>query len=630
MMLVPATWRFPVALALVLAALLALVRPAHNGDVVEYSVVTIALASHASPDIRPSDLARAKQLLPGLSAPYDLLEQGMRANAPELYAAFTRGRDGKVYAVHFFGYAALAALPYTLLELAGLPPFKCFQVVNLAAIFVLGLVLRRVLGSDRRAWLALSLFMLCGGSLYWTWSSPELLSAAALLAGLLLYTSGAPLAGAVLAGLAGLQNPTIVFFFGVAPLLHLLLGYAPGAGLRANLARVLQRPYVLGLAAGMAVFALAPLFNLWQFGVPNIIARKFSDPDLIGPTRLASFFFDLNQGMIIGIPGVLAALALWGWNGRAGGVRREAAVLGVCALATLALALPALAVLNWNSGAAGIMRYAFWSAMPLLFVLLLRLQRSARWPLALVLGLAAVQGLCMLSARSYGYVEFSPLANAVMQRAPAWYHPEPEIFAERLGHHDDYIQPSKVYVRSVDGQRVTTLFNAGFPGSAEQLCGSGGALAPDNRLTTKDRGWTYIDGPVRCIAGGAPQHSFQYPQFVRQERIKLAAGWSGPEANGPGWDGVWSEGARSRIVVSVAGSAPSTLTIVGNYLDGNRRTRVTVNGKDLGWQDLSQARRLALPAGASTLDIELEHEAPHRAGNDPRALALFLREVTLR
>jgi hypothetical protein len=625
-------WRFPLLLALLLAALLVLVRPTHNGDVVEYSLTTIAFANHGTPDIRLADIAQARQMLPGLAVPYDLLEAGMRDNSEQLYAAFTRGREGKVYAVHFFGYPLLAALPYKLLELAGLPPFKCFQVVNLAAIFILGLSLRRLLGSAPKALIGVGLFMLCGGILYWTWSSPECLSAAALLAGLAFYLSGAPVAGAMLAGLAGQQNPTIVFFFGFAPLLQLCLGWQAGAGLPANLRRVLQRRYLLGLGAGMAVFALPPLFNLYQFGVPNIIAKLFSDPGLIGTTRLQSFYFDLNQGMVIGIPGVLAALALWGWRRNPAGTRREALVLAVCALFTLTLAVPALAVLNWNSGAAGVMRYAFWAGMPFLFVLLLRLRHSARWPLAVLLAVVALQSAAMLSARSYGYVEFSPLANWVMQRAPQLYHPEPEIFAERLGHNDDYINPAHIYRRSVDGNIVTTLYNAQHPGIEEQLCGSGGMLAPDNRITASARGWRYIDGALRCQSGGALQQSYQYDQFKAQRALKLVSGWSTPEANGPGWNGVWSNGARSRIVIALApGQRPATLTLLGHYLDGNTRTRVKIGTTDLGWHRLDQPQRLPLPATSGALEIELEHEAPHSpGGSDTRQLAFFLREITLR
>lgn len=624
------SWRFPLLVALVLCALLAMYKPFYGGDVVEYTLATVAIADHGSPDIRLEDIARVRALLPGMfTEPFDLLERGMRAGDQQLYAAFVRGRDGDVFPVHYFGYSLLAAAPFKLFEALGIPPFKAFQAVNLMAVFALALALRRFFRSETAAWLGLGLFMLCGGALYLHWTSPECVSAALLLAGLLFYVSGAPLAGSLLAGLAGQQNPTIVFFFAFAPLFKLWLDYDRQLGFGSNLRAQLTRRNVLGLAAGMAVFALPPLFNLWQFGVPNIIAKLFSDPGLIGATRLASFYFDLNQGMIIGVPGLLLVLLLL--LPRAD--RRARGTLLLAALLTLALAVPALAVLNWNSGAAGVMRYAFWAAMPLAFALLVLLRRLPRWPAALVVGLAAIQAVAMLHAQRYDYVHFSPAAVRMLAWAPQYYHPEPEIFAERAGNHDNYIQPDKLYTLQRDGVVVKTLVHAANAHADEQLCGKGASLAPDMPTVPSARGWRYLDGPLRCVAGGYLQRSFQFDALRAGKPVALVSGWYPLEANGPGWDGAWSHGPRSRVRIQLDGGAAESLLIAGNYLAPNRETRVLVNGVDLGWHALDQAGQLALPAGArsATLDIEFEHASPTAPGpGDPRPLAFFLREISVR
>lgn len=626
-------WHFHLLLALMLAGLFAVTPPRMGGDVVEYSLTTIAIASHGTADIRLEDIARGRELLPALKEPYDLLEKGMRENAQQLYAAFTRGRGGKVYAIHFWGYPALAAGPFKLLDAVGASPLKAFQAVNLTAIFILGLALNRLFRSPGKALFGVGLFMLCGGGLYFNWSSPECLSAASLLAGLALYMSGAPLAGAVLAGLGGQQNPTILVFFGFAPLLHLLLDYDARRSLRANLMHVLQRRYLLGIGAGVAVFALPMLFNLYQFGVPNIIAKLFSDPGLIGRARLFSFYFDLSQGMVVGIPGLAIALLAWGWRAHPAGPRRELLILGAAALFTLALAVPALAVLNWNSGAAGVMRYAFWAAMPLLFVFLLRLSHRPRWPAWVILFVVLAQSIAMLSARSYDYIEFSPPAKWVMQHAPRMYHPEPEIFAERLGRHDNYIYPDQIHLRASAGAPVQTLYHGVHPGVEQRLCGVDGQLAPDNDITYTARHWRYIDGQVRCVSQGVPQQSFQYEQFAASTGITMASGWGGAEANGADWNGAWSHGPHSFVVLRpTTVDKPATLLILGHYFEGNGRTRVSINGTDLGWHDLTKPQRLALPAGTQgDIRIGLTHEAPRKPTvADPREMAFFLRELTLR
>ena len=486
-------WRFPVLLALVLAIMVARTTPLPWGDVVEYMVNTVAIADHGTPDIRVEDVGRMRTLLPGLFVePYDQLERGLRDPAEPLLTGFVRGRDGDVFAIHFFGYSLLAALPFKLYEALGLPPFKAYLTVHAAALFVLGLALRRFFRSDLKAWAGLALFMLCGGMLYLRWTNPECLSAALLLAGLLFFTSGAPIAGGVLAGIASLQNPTIVFFFGFAPLFKLLLDYDRARSFGANLRATLSRRTVAGLAAGMAVFALPPLFNLWQFGVPNIIATLFSDAGLVGGTRLASFYFDLNQGMIIGIPGVALALLL--------SLRQRAGIVLLALLFTLVLAVPTMAVLNWNSGAAGVMRYAFWASMAFLFALLAILRSQARWPRVLVGGAMALQLAAMLHAQSYTYIEFSPAARLMLAHAPQRYHPEPEIFGERTTHTDDYtIRPQQVFTLAL-GDTVKTLVNDANPHRDAQLCGAGKVLAPGLPQVASTGGWRYIDGPLRCVA----------------------------------------------------------------------------------------------------------------------------------
>jgi hypothetical protein len=295
-----------------------------------------------------------------------------------------------------------------------------------------------------------------------------------------------------MAGLAAQQNPTIVMFFAFAPLLGLCADWRHGAGFKANAKAQLTRANVTGFAAGLAVFALPPLFNLVQFGVPNIIARKFSDPGLISGTRLVSFFFDLNQGAIVALPGVAAALLAWGW-------RRNLNLTALCLALVLALIVPALAVLNWNSGAAGVMRYAFWAGMPLVFALLLRVRTHGRWPPLLALWLVLTQAGAMVNASSYSYVEFSPLARFVLVHAPDHYHPEPEIFAERMAHNDDYIQPDKVYVYRPAGRPAKALFNDANGNAGTQLCGAGRTLAPGNRIVASSQGWRYLDGDPLCM-----------------------------------------------------------------------------------------------------------------------------------
>jgi hypothetical protein len=76
------------------------------------------------------------------------------------------------------------------------------------------------------------------------------------------------------------------------------------------------------------------------------------------------------------------------------------------------------------------------------------------------------------------------------------------------------------------------------------------------------------------------------------------------------------------------------LAIHGRYLDGNRRTRVKLDGKDAGWVALDRFDTLELPddkTPGTQLLVELVHEAPHQAApQDTRKLAFFMQDVSVR
>jgi len=191
-----------------------------------------------------------------------------------------------------------------------------------------------------------------------------------------------------------------------------------------------------------------------------------------------------------------------------------------------------------------------------------------------------------------------------------------------------------VYVYKVAGRPVKALLNNANPAAEGVLCGEGAALASETRVVPSAHGWRYVDGQPRCAAGGAPRQRFKADQFEAGVGITLASGWNSVERSGDPWNGAWSSGTHSRIVVMPAdGLRASSVTLTGHYFRGNQRTRVAVNGIDLGWHALDREPRLQLPpalAAAPRLELDLENEAPNPpSGLDTRQIAFFLREVEL-
>ena len=465
--------------------------PVHNGDVIEYTLTTVAMANHGTPAVRLSDLQEVGQRLPGLKDALANLDSEIRRQADPLQLPFARGQGGAIYAIHYFSYSALAAVPFKLLPLVGLDAFKCYLALNLFFVLLLGLTLRRVLDDNFKAAAALLLSLTCGAWAYLQWSSPEVVSATALLMALLLYCHGAPLRAGLLAALGALQNPSIVLAFGFLPLLRLAVHRQAGRHWRAQLrVAIPDRRHGAALLLGGLLALTAPLWNLIQFGTPSIIAAYFTRADLATPARLHSLLFDLSQGMLIGVPALLPLLLAWAW-------RQGWRALLVCAALILAMALPALPVINWNSGAQGVMRYAVWGAMPLLAALVWLLRERRRWLLALLPVLVA-QCLVSNALARFRYVEFSPLAVGVMAHAPRWYNPDPELFGERVKHSDSYIDAREAYIFRYQGRVAKSLYHPATPASVRALCGAGRTPSADNDVQDLNHGWRYVNGPVRC------------------------------------------------------------------------------------------------------------------------------------
>lgn len=622
------------AYACLLAAVLFLgacgVRYQLSGDIAEYSLMTVALANHGTPDIRAADIAEAIRVAPELDYAFVDLQKGIARGDKVPRAGFHLDNGGNVQAIHFFAYSALAVIPYKLLDAVGAPPMKCYQFVNAALLLVLGLALRRFFGNGLHALGGLALYLLCGGLAYANWSSPESVTASALLAGLLLCGSSAPLAGGVLVGLAATQNPSVVLALGLIPVIVLCNHWRPGMRTAEGWERVWHAPVVGGLAAGALLFAANPLFNLHAFGVPSIIAVGYTVPELGTWERLHSVFLDLNQGMFLAIPAV-AVLMLWLAFER--GAARSRILLACVVLVILGMTLPALVVTNWNSGAAGVMRYAFWAAMPLLFVLLWQLRERGGIGAGPTVAVLLVQALAMGHMLSYPYTAFSPLALWAMRHAPAWYNPDPEIFYERALRGEVAVGTDDILRHSEGNLPLKTMYHLSNQHVDERLCGKGHLLALDNSFTETTQHWRYINGDVRCVA--APGY---FPVRFDAEQFGpggvLGDGWSPPQFGDQQWTGTWSSAPVSYMRLPIpARMQPRRIFITGFYHEpAGHTTRVSVNGHDYGWVKLDgKALPFDVPPAPGPIVVELEHKpiTPPPGAPDQRRIALFLQNVVV-
>jgi hypothetical protein len=166
----------------------------------------------------------------------------------------------------------------------------------------------------------------------------------------------------------------------------------------------------------------------------------------------------------------------------------------------LALAIPTLSTTNWNSGANGMMRYALWGSAPLPYLVFARWRGIAHWQAGLFTLVFVLQAGLMAHARRYTSKEFSPLARALLDHAPALYNPDPDIFYKRANHTDAGPDPQRMARWPALGPVRKTMVHAGNPDADRLLCGPGAKPASPGVGRILRDGWRYVDGPVRCVA----------------------------------------------------------------------------------------------------------------------------------
>ncbi|SFC78606.1 hypothetical protein [Massilia yuzhufengensis] len=615
-------------------AVLCLAKARLIGDGLEYLAMVQGFVAHGSPELRRTDVD-AFAAMPPPALARALLKPAMLDGAIErlergaiVELGFARARDGSVHAIHFWMYSLLAAPFYALVVLLGQNPFMALVALNLAILAASAWRVRAWLPAAGLPELALVAIM---GPLYYTvWSGPEVMAGCCVLLASLAALRRDLALTVALAGLGASQNPSIAGLIPAAAAYAALYRWFPAAALFPPEGG--PRPWLRDgalVAAGIAAALLPYLHNMALFGMPSLISHYYTDLGLVTPERMFSFLFDLNQGLFTGFPALPACAAIILAALEPGRRRAWLVHLGIALLLTLGMALPTLAATNWNSGAIIVSRYAYWTSMPMLAVCLVGLvqlgPRTRNIALCAALLLQALFTWQAYRSRAPSFISHGRLAAWVLDHAPRWYNPDPEIFLKRERRREDLVTPDQVVVHR--GPRGATKLMRYWSNSADSggLCGPGTHLAAAH-VKTLASGWRYYNAPLRCDPGPAPA-------------VRIAIGPGMPPILGSGWSRiegamVWTEGEHSRLRLALPpGRRAAYLGLDGAYFDGVRASTVTVNGVELGKKLLGQAP-LALPAqvrGARVLDVTIEHALPARPADaaDPRALGFSLRGVAI-
>jgi len=632
------------ALLLVLTALV-LGKTKLDGDGYEYLLMTHALTNHGSVEIRPSDvehfLKLSEQESARLAIPrhiFQALRQQLDQAKPSPVVVFFPNAEGKIYGIHYWLYSLLALPFYWSMVILGGNPVWAFSLLNLAFAVIAMLYLRRALPTQ---WLITCvLFLLTGVTFYLPWTGPELMSASMLLLGCTAAFRGQLGASLLAIGVAASQNPSIIFMMPVALAYRIMLAKWPALSWPG--ARLDNLRWAEGfMAAGGILFALFPYaYFQFTFDTPSLTAKVATDPNLIGAGRLFSLFFDLNQGMVAGVPGLLTTviLALPISFYLAPQKRLWAIPPLLTGAAVLLMAVPTLAPHNWNHGAKVMLRYAVWLAMPLLALLFYWMSAMPRhWVNRLAILAVSLQAFVILENGLFGewshYLRHNDHARWLLTHYPSLYNPEAEIFFERSSGQERRLTLDTTILYR-DREQPRKLLRQ-WPNPEA----SGGLCAPDQILEgSKPRyvqgGWQYLHPPFDCLPRQAGDRLGVWRISAKQPVTQklLAEGWSSLEAGG-----VWTDGIHSILKLPVpSGKRPQRLRLLGHYYVHVRSSRVIINGLSLGTFRLAEGL-VDLPSNlprGGTLTVELQHPeavSPKSPGESPdsRLRGFYLKAIAI-
>ena len=419
----------PASYLVLLMALVAGSEPRLTGDGPEYVAQALRLSAFHLPPVPDAELSALDAVVfDGYAIEQNTLPRiDVYPTLVDATGQRTWPQEGLRHWPHFWLYSLLAVPFMWVTRALGAGHLWAFTALN---IVLLGGAFWVV--SGRMRWPAMVL-LFAGPIIWWVDKAHTEVMTLALLSGALALAAERPWWSFVALGAAGAHNS---FLAAGIPLLG-------GAA-------ILERPQLLrdarlwtGLAGGLTLTMLKPLYNLWQIGVaePQTLAggTRFRIPTV---GEAGALLWDPNIGLLQGFPVLLLVVLLAGaWLIlRAPALLRSPWPWAVSAFA-LTILVSAAQTTNMNSSATPSMsRYALMLvplAIPLLLTAQQRLGRG--WNTALI-PLAAVSAVLSLSSYhprlAVDYLRPTRLAAFLWSEYPALDNPPPEVFFDRITHVD--------------------------------------------------------------------------------------------------------------------------------------------------------------------------------------------------
>lgn len=398
------------------------------GDGPEYVLMTESFYQHFSPDLQPIDGKGYLNYLEEKNLEVYRRDEFERA-ASDLSktlnpTGYVKANNGKWYCYHFWFYSLINLPARTVLSALNLDIRATFLATNLALLF---LALWLISGFKNLNWnhrLILGL-MLISSPLFWylDWAHPEVFIGTMVFLAILYFFNQKYYASLLLLSLSSMQHtPLAVPAFALV----LFILYREKIKLK-----------TIGLLFLGGFWVLVPLlFYYFHFGVFSLL-KEYGDlsSDLISIRRFYDFIFDLNQGMIVGIPAYLILLlGLITKDIIQRNWRPEYLLLLFIGLMSLFF----MQLQNWNSGSVFVKRYVIYNAPFVMLVLFYRLKKLRPILFQVIFaGLLISQFILVFGQARFNQVfwtsgDLNGLSRLVLNHFPSLYNPDPQVFARRV------------------------------------------------------------------------------------------------------------------------------------------------------------------------------------------------------
>lgn len=464
-----------------------------HGDGVDYVLMTESFFNHGTPDLQPKDalnylnykdkrdinIYRAKAFTKALE-----VEPGK--NDLNYY---TSKANQKLYNFHFWFYSLISLPARVFLWHLDADISIAYLMTNLLILYLGVWMIFHLKQISLRRKIFLSLLMIFS-PIFWylDWAHTEVYSSVLIFLSLLYFFEKRYYLALLFSALAAIQNQALIL---VSATIGIYILYREGI-----------RWKVLLKAGLCSIWAFLPMiFYFYHFGDYSLIdGEHYLESRFMSWKRVWSLFFDLNQGMILGIPLILFGLFFFLIKDL---IKRKFRLEYLFLLPFIAMVAVIIKTTNWNHGSVVMNRYAVWCGVLLIVIFEHRLRELKAKFYYLIISLVIIsQAILIFSQHNFNYVyywssnELNSLTRYIWANHPSWYNPEPQIFQARVQWPElSYTDSVRVYTTLEDKivkMQVTET-------SIEQLKKRG--VEPHKVDSIKSelnyhRGYAYIDLPL--------------------------------------------------------------------------------------------------------------------------------------